>query len=98
MLDQNKIGLVERITAPTPKIFTIIRNIGVILAAVSAAVLAVEQQGIQLPEIVSLLSEKAAWISGLIAAIVAQLTVDFKALNSKNALTSVGNIPQKKTS
>lgn len=96
MLDQNKLGLVERLAAPTPKIFTIIRNVGVVLAAASAAVLAVEQQGgIQLPEIVSLLSEKAAWISGLIAAIVAQLTVDFKKLNASNALSSVGNLKKK---
>lgn len=98
MLDQNKLGLVERLAAPTPKIFAIIRNVGVVLAAVSGAIVAIQSQGIQLPEVVTMLSEKALWISGLIAAIVAQLTVDFKALNSKNALTSVGNIPQKKTS
>lgn len=95
MLDQNQLGLVERLAAPTPKIFAIIRNIGVILAAVSAAILAIQEQGIQLPEIVSILTEKAAWISGLIAALISQLTVDFKKMNASNALASVGNVKKK---
>jgi hypothetical protein len=97
MLDQNKLSITERITAPTPKLFAIIRNIGIVLATVSGAVVAMQSQGIQLPEVVTLLSEKALWISGLIAALVSQLTVDFKALNIKNGLASVGNLVQKKS-
>ena len=97
MLDQNKLTITERITAPTPKLFAIIRNIGIILATISGAVVALQSQGIQLPEIVTMLSEKALWISGLIAALVSQLTVDFKGLNAKNTLASVGNLAQKKS-
>ena len=97
MLDQNKLSISERITAPTPKLFAIIRNIGIVLATVSGAVVALQSQGIQLPEIVTMLSEKALWISGLIAALVSQLTVDFKALNIKSTLSSVGNLVQKKS-
>lgn len=97
MLDQNKLTIVERIAAPTPKLFAIIRNIGIALATVSGAVVALQSQGIQLPEVVTMLSEKALWISGLIAALVSQLTVDFKALNIKSTISSVGNLVQKKS-
>jgi hypothetical protein len=97
MLDQNKLTIPERIAAPTPKLFAIIRNVGIVLATVSGAVVALQSQGIQLPEIVTMLSEKALWISGLIAALVSQLTVDFKALNIKSSLSSVGNLVQKKS-
>lgn len=97
MLDQSKLTIAERITAPTPKLFAVIRNIGIILATLSGTVVALQSQGIPLPEIVTLFSEKALWISGLIAALVSQLTVDFKVLSAKNALASVGNLPQKKS-
>jgi hypothetical protein len=95
---QNKLSIVERIVAPTPKLFAIIRNIGIVLATLSGAVVALQSQGIQLPEIVTVLSEKALWISGLIAAAVSQLTVDFKALSANKIIASVGNVAQKKTS
>lgn len=96
MIDQNKLSVTERITAPTPKLFTIIRNIGIVLAALSAAVIAIQEQGVQLPEIVTLLTEKAAWISGLIAALISQLTVDFKKLSGQSVLNSVDNLDKKK--
>lgn len=96
MLDQNRISIPERITAPTPKIFAIIRNIGIVLATLSGVVAALQSQGIQLPEIVTILSEKALWISGLIAAAVSQLTVDYKKLSADRIIASVGNIAKKK--
>ncbi|WP_273210521.1 hypothetical protein [Runella zeae] len=96
MLDQNKLSITERITAPTPKLFTIIRNLGIVLAALSGAIIAIQQQGLELPTWVSILSDKVAWIAGLIAAIVSQLTVDFKKLTSENALANLGNLADKK--
>lgn len=96
MLDQNKLGIVERLKAPTPKIFGIIRNVGIVLATLSAAVVSLQSQDVQLPEIVTMLSEKALWISGLIAALVSQLTVDYKKLSANNIIASVGNISKKK--
>lgn len=96
MINQDKISIPERITAPTPKIFAIIRNIGIVLATLSGVVAALQSQGIQLPEIVTVLSEKALWISGLIAAAVSQLTVDYKKLNVKGVIASVGNLAKKK--
>ncbi len=96
MIDQNKLSAVERVAAPTPKFFAIIRNIGIVLAAVSGAVIAVQQQGIELPEIVALLADKSAWIAGLIAALVSQFTVDFKKLSGENIIASVGNVVKKK--
>lgn len=96
MLDQNKISIPERITAPTPKLFAIIRNLGIILAAISGAIVTLQSQGVQLPEIVTVLSEKALWISGLIAAAVSQLTVDYKKLSAEKVIASVGNFAKKK--
>ena len=92
MKDQNELSVADRLTAPTPSIFAIIRNIGIVLATLSGAVVALQSQGIELPEYVTLLTDKAAWISGLIAALVSQLTVDFKALKVKDTLASVGNV------
>lgn len=95
-MNQEKISITERLTAPTPTLFAIIRNVGIALATLSGAVVALQNQGIQLPEIVTVLSEKALWISGLIAAAVSQLTVDYKKLSADKIIASVGNIAKKK--
>ncbi len=39
-MKSNSLNLVERVTAPTPKWFKIIRNIGIVLTAVGGAILA----------------------------------------------------------
>lgn len=38
--DSNKLGLIERVISPTPKFFKKVRNIGLTLGAVGAALLA----------------------------------------------------------
>ena len=87
--NQNKLPIAERIKAPTPPLFAWIRNIGIIVAALSGAVMAIEQQGIQLPEWVALIADKAALIAGIIAAAVSQLTVDFSALGTSKIMQAV---------
>lgn len=77
MLNQNEIGLVDRFLSPTPKVFSTIRNIGIILAALAGAIMTIGKD-MQLPAIFTLIADKATVIAGLIAATIAQLTVDYK--------------------
>lgn len=96
MSKQNNLSVVERIAAPTPPLFAIIRNIGIVLAALAGAVMAVQQQGVQLPEIVTTIADKVVLVSGVIPALVSQLTVDFSKLAEKNIFEKVGNLTKKK--
>ena len=93
---QNELSVVERIAAPTPPLFAWIRNIGAVLAAVAGAVLALQEQGVQLPEIVTIIADKALLVSGVIAALVSQLTVDFSKLAEKNIFEKVSDLTKKK--
>lgn len=77
MLNQNEIGLVDRFLSPTPKVFGTIRNIGIILAALAGAIMTIGKD-MQLPTILTMIADKATVIAGLIAATIAQLTVDYK--------------------
>lgn len=86
-MNQDQISLLERIQAPTPKIFRIVRNAGIVLAVASGAVMSLHDQGIALPELVTFLADKAYVLAGAIAAIVAQLTVDYKAKADKEVFT-----------
>ncbi|TAF02263.1 MAG: hypothetical protein EAZ80_01575 [Runella slithyformis] len=95
-MQQNEISIIERIAAPTPRLFAIIRNVGIILATIAAAFATLQDQGISLPEWLTLIVSKVTGIAAAVAAIVAQLTVDFKKLGEKNALASVGDLSKKK--
>ncbi|PQA59157.1 hypothetical protein [Siphonobacter curvatus] len=77
--EQDQISLLERVQAPTPKVFRIIRNAGVILAVISTSLLSIQAQGVNVPEIVLFMADKAYALAGAIAALVAQFTVDYKA-------------------
>ena len=87
MKDQNDLSLLERFVAPTPKLFALIRNIGVILAMASMAIKTLPEQGIALPDAVLFFADKAYALAGVVAALVAQFTVDFKA-HAKDQLLS----------
>ncbi|WP_052354034.1 hypothetical protein [Flectobacillus major] len=80
MYNQNEIGLAERFVSPTPKVFSIIRNIGIILAALAGAIMTIGKD-IELPAILTLIADKATVIAGVISAIIAQLTVDYSEKN-----------------
>jgi len=68
----NNLGVIERIKAPTPKFFRVLRNIGLALAAASAAVLAAP---IALPATVITGATYVAVAGGVLTA-VSQSTVD----------------------
>jgi hypothetical protein len=65
------VGLLDRISAPTPKFFQIIRNIGLFLGAVGAAILAVH---VPLPD---LFIKIAGYLvtGGAVAGAVSQMAV-----------------------
>jgi hypothetical protein len=63
--------VIERIKAPTPKFFRVLRNIGLGLAAASAAVLTAP---IALPAIVISIATYVG-VAGAVATAVSQLTV-----------------------
>lgn len=94
-MNQDQISIAERIAAPTPRLFAIIRNVGIILAAIVAAFATMEQQGVVLPEWLTMILSKATGIAGAVAAIVSQLTVDFKKLGGQNT-PSVASIAEPK--
>lgn len=75
---QDTLSIQERLTAPTPKFFQIIQVIGVVLAAVSGALIYLQENGIILPDVLLWVADKATLVSGIIATLISQLTVDFK--------------------
>jgi hypothetical protein len=68
---KNELTLVQRLTAPTPKIFKILRNVGLSLTAVGGAILAVPAMPVILVTIAGYLS-----VAGSVMAAVSQVTVD----------------------
>ena len=69
-LDQ--LSLLERVVAPTPKVFRILRLIGLTLAAASGALLAAP---VALPAIVTTVAGYVA-IAGTVATAVSQVAVE----------------------
>ena len=70
-----ELNVVERMKAPTPRFFRVIRNVGVVLGAVGTTILTV---GTALPVVVT---TAAGYMiaAGAVAATVSQTTVDWKA-------------------
>ena len=63
----NEMNLIERLQAPTPKFFRILRNIGLIIGAASAAILA---SPIALPVAVVTVAGYLVVASGVISAVI----------------------------
>lgn len=95
-MQNQDLPIMDRIKAPTPKLFAIIRNIGITLATVAGAVMGLQEQGVQLPEIVTAIAGKATVIAGIIAALVSQLTVDYSALSTKKVMAKIADVTKKK--
>ncbi|MFH6983599.1 hypothetical protein [Marinoscillum luteum] len=77
----NDLGVIERVKAPTPKFFRVLRNIGLTLAAVSGAVLAAP---VALP--VALVTAAAyVGVAGGVLTAVSQATVDEEELSLQQA-------------
>ncbi|MBZ5858371.1 hypothetical protein [Flavihumibacter profundi] len=67
----DRLSLVERANAPTPSFFVKLRNIGMALAAISAAIIAAP---VALPAIVTTIASYLA-VAGTVATAVSQITV-----------------------
>ena len=65
-------NLIKRIQAPTPSIFKKIRNFGIVLASVSAAILAAP---VALPAIIIQVAGYLA-VAGTVASGISQITTD----------------------
>jgi hypothetical protein len=70
-MEIDRLNLVERLALPTPALFTKIRNIGLVLAAVSSAILAAP---VTLPAIVTTIAGYLALASS-VASAVSQVAV-----------------------
>lgn len=75
---QDELSTVERFTAPTPRFFRILQVLGIVFATISGALIQLQLQGIDLPDFLSVIADKASVIAGIVAALVSQFTVDFK--------------------
>jgi hypothetical protein len=87
-MNQN-LTLVERFTAPTPRFFAIIRNIGVALGSVSVIIAYLVDQNFPIPDLIYWIGDKATALSAIIAAIVSQFTVDYKKKAEAEALNNI---------
>lgn len=83
---QNELGLLERLKAPTPKSFQKIRNVGLILASLAAAVWGLEAKGVIVPDSIEMIASLITTIAGTITAAFAQSKVDMTEYQIKKAL------------
>jgi hypothetical protein len=70
-------NIVERVKAPTPKFFRVLRTVGVVLGAVGAAIVAAP---VALPAIVTTIAAYMVTV-GTVAAVISQTTVDIPKLS-----------------
>lgn len=75
---QDELTTVERFTAPTPRFFRLLQVLGIVFATISGALIQLQLQGIELPQVLSVIADKASVIAGIVTALVSQFTVDFK--------------------
>ena len=68
---QNNLSLVQRITAPTPKIFKVFRTVGLTLAAAGGAILAAPAMPLILVTIAGYLT-----VAGTVMTAISQVAVD----------------------
>lgn len=74
MQQTQDLGVVERIKAPTPRFFRIIRNVGLVLGAAGTTILTA---GAALPVVVTTVAGYMV-TAGAVAAAVSQTTVDWR--------------------
>jgi hypothetical protein len=87
-------NLIERMTAPTPRLFRVLRNIGLALTAASAAILAAP---VSLPTLLVSIAGYLA-VGGAVLGAVSQITVEEQALQPPAAASpeTVAASPPKK--
>ena len=89
----NKLTLAQRLEAPTPKFFRKLRNIGLVLAAVGATIIA---SPVALPVIIVQVGGYLT-VAGSILTAVSEATVDEEEMEVQNEIRSVAkdNIQKK---
>lgn len=93
MFNQNELSAVERFTAPTPKFQQYLQIIGLFLTTMAVVLMKLETENlIELPVWLSWVADKATAASGVIAIIIAQFSVDYKAKAEKESLEMIGKI------
>ena len=93
MINQNELSAVERFTAPTPKFQTYLQIIGLFLTTMAGVLMKLETENlIELPVWLSWVADKATAIAGVIAIVVAQFSVDYKAKAEKETFSLMGNL------
>jgi hypothetical protein len=93
MINQNELSAVERFTAPTPKFQQYLQLIGLFLTAMAGVLMKLETENlIELPVWLSWVTDKATAVAGVIAIVIAQFSVDYKAKSEKEALSLLGNL------
>jgi hypothetical protein len=70
-MKKNNLNLVQRATAPTPKIFRIFRNVGLALAAAGGAILATPAMPVVLVSVAGYLT-----VAGSVMTAVSQIAVE----------------------
>jgi ABC-type xylose transport system permease subunit len=78
--NQDSITLGQRLAAPTPKFFRVIRTVGLVLGTVGTTILTA---GAALPAVVVTIAGYLV-TAGAVAAAVSQTTVDWKVYGSNN--------------
>jgi uncharacterized membrane protein HdeD (DUF308 family) len=73
--------LIKRVKAPTPKFFKVLRNIGLVLAAVGGSVLAAP---VALPVVITSVAGYMTFVGGVLSA-VSQLTTTSEDLAKNNS-------------
>lgn len=86
MINQN-LSLAARLQAPTPKFFRTVRVISLVLGAVGTAILTAP---VTLPAAIVTIAGYIA-TAGAVAAAVSSTTVDYNALERKQALDDIGS-------
>lgn len=85
--------IVERFDAPTPKFFKKLQQAALLLGTIAATLAGFNDQlaavGLTVPDLLVKISTYVS-VGSLVAAFVAQLTVDWEALKKKTALDSLG--------
>ena len=81
MQRMQEFNVVERLQAPTPRFFKVVRNIGLVLGAVGTTILTA---GTALPVIVTTIGGYMM-TAGAVAAAVSQTTVDWKELERQKS-------------
>lgn len=71
--------IIKRFVAPSPTFFKVVKYVSVAIALITGLPAFLQENGIDLPEAIDVIASKVIMWAGVVAALVAQLTVDDQA-------------------